>query len=164
MTRGIVITTSEYTKDWLGECLASISNYKYPIAIRYNSDEDNRWELAGIKKGKDTFDEFVHLMDTTIIKDSSLFDKLFEVPGHVFLTSGGYHYMGKFVSADLPDIPTVHTKQEAVAYETRWLQRPCGFFEPDLPVHTDVFVEKHGRRNMVLENDYLIKYKSTWSI
>lgn len=160
--KGIVITTSEHTRDWLFDCLKSCKG-SYPIAVRVNTQEDNRWELGGIQLGKDLFDEFVHIMDTTIIKDPSLFDKLFEMPSHVFLTRGGYHYMGKFVSDDLPEIPKIGTKAEAIALELRWLQRPATYFEPDLPVHTNVFADNHGRRNMVLENEYLIKYKATWS-
>jgi hypothetical protein len=162
--RGIVITTSEHTKDWLFDCIKSIGT-KYPIVIRVNTLEDNRWELGGIQLGKDTFDEFIHLMDTTVVKDQRLFDKLFEINGNVFLTEGGYHYMGKFVSDTLPTLPTALNKQQAVYWELNWhagIQKT--FFSPDLPVHTSVFEEKRGRRNMVLENDYLIKYKATWSL
>lgn len=184
--KGIVITTSEHTKEWLNECIDSLGN-QYPILQVANGDykpleqidysvcskqtiyaTHNKWngfELGGILRGKETFDEFIHLMDTTIIKDTSIFNKLFDIKGHVFLTKGGYHYMGKFVSDDLPDIPKIDNKADAIALELRWLwDRARTYFEPDLPVHTNVFVEKHGRKNMVLENDYLIKYKATWNV
>lgn len=182
--KGIVITTSTHTRDWLMECFLSAQS-KYPIFVvgndgfepstsfvyklrpdidRFIGNNWNAFELGGILRGKERFDEFVHIMDTTLIKDPSLFDKLFNIPGHVFLTKGGYHYMGKFVSDDLPDIPQIDNKNDAVALELRWLQRPYTCFEPDLPVHTNIFEMKHGRKNMVLENDYLIKYKATWSL
>lgn len=162
--RGIVVTTSEHTKDWLFDCLKSIGN-KYPTLLRVNTPQKNRWELGGIQLGKDIFDEFIHLMDTTIVKDNTLFDRLFELPGHIFLTEGGYHYMGKFVSKDLPEIPKINTKEEAIALELHWLDGYSRtYFKPDLPVHTNVFEEKHGRRNMVLENEYLIKYKATFQV
>lgn len=162
--RGIVITTSDHTKAWLPEMLESIKDVKYPIYIQDNGASGG-FELAGIQAGKERFNEFVHLMDSAVIKDTTLFDKLFWMPGHVFLTKGGYHYMGKFVSDNLPMIPKVNNKGEAITYELSWLgEKPRSYFSPDLPVHTDVFEEKHGRRNMVLENPFIIKYKATWSL
>lgn len=179
MKKGIVITTSFHTREWLPECVRT-SKGKYPVLIVSNSDlgidmtnyeadmvvnDWNGFELGGILQGKEHFDEFIHLMDTTIIKDVSLFDKLFDIDGHVFLTKGGYHYMGKFVSKDLPEIPKISTKEEAINQELYWLgDKPRTYFTPDLPAHTGVFEEKHGRTNMVLENDYLIKYKATFRI
>lgn len=176
MYRGIIITTSKHTEKFLKDCLDSIPRKYCPLVVcnggYYAEEADqlivndwNGFELGGILRGKEVFDEFIHIMDTTIIKDPSLFEKLFEMPGHVFLTKGGYHYMGKFVSKDLPEIPKIEHKSDAIALELHWLgDKPRTYFEPDLPVHTDIFEEKHGRKNMVLENDYLIKYKATWSI
>lgn len=172
---GIVITTSEFTKDFLPQCLNSIKDTQYPILVvgnNYIPDSDypiviNRWnafELGGILQGKKHFTEFVHLMDTTIVKDITLFDKLLEIEGNVFLTHGGYHYMGKFVSDLLPEIPKISTKEEAIQLELHWLKKPYTFFEPDLPVHTDVFEEIHGSKRMKLENDFIIKYKGTYHI
>jgi hypothetical protein len=164
MQRGIVITTSSQTKSWLPECLQSVKNSPYTIVIQDNGASGG-FELAGIQKGKELFDEFIHLMDTTVVKDISLFDKLFEMEGHVFLTNGGYHFMGKFVSDDLPDIPEVRFKEEAIALELHWLKgKKKSYFLPDLPVHTEVFEEKHGRKNMVLSNAFITKWKATWSI
>ena len=164
MRKGIVITTSDYTKDFLQTCLNSLKTAPYEVFVQDNGSEGG-YELAGIATGKNLFDEFVHLMDTTEIKDVSLFDKLFAIDGHVFLTNGGYHYMGKFVSKDLPDLPIIHTKAEAIDQELKWLStKPRKYFKPDLPVHTEVFEEKNGQRRMRLENDYLIKWKGTYSL
>jgi hypothetical protein len=176
MRRGIVITTSEHTKDWLKDCLDSIPRGLCPVVVGNGGyfpeiadqivvNHWNGFELGGILRGKEIFDEFIHLMDSTIIKDHALFDKLFEIPGHVFLTQGGYHYMGKFVSNDLPEIPIITTKEEAIAHELHWLGgKARTYFNPDLPAHTGIFEEKHGRQNMVLENEYLIKYKATYRV
>jgi hypothetical protein len=193
-SKGIVITTSKHTREYLKPLLESIKNTKYKVIIFENDytstipnnieytveyydeideklriyesikNNNNGWELAGIKCGKENFDEFIHLMDSTLIKDISLFDKLFEMEGNVFLTQGGYHYMGKFVSNTLPDLPNVSTKQEAIVYELHWLPKPYKYFEPDLPVHTDQFEEKFGQRRMKLENDFIIKWKGTYFI
>lgn len=174
--RGIVVTTSEHTKDFLQPCLDSLKGTKYTILVvsngGYNPDvaKDvnliinswNGWEIAGIDRGKETFSEFVHIMDSTVIKDITLFDKLFALEGNVVLTKGNFHYMGKFVTDELPNLPRVHDKETAIYLEVRWLD---GFkyteFEPDLPVHTDIWEIIHGMKRMRLENEYMIKWKGT---
>jgi hypothetical protein len=187
--KGIVITTSEYTKDFLAPLLDSIKGTEYNILIVSNGgykpeiihdwgksknkildnlmfrvaiNPVNGWEIAGIQAGKDRFDEFIHIMDTTLIKDISLFDKLFAIEGNVVLTKGNFHYMGKFVSKELPNLPIVRDKNTAIMLEVRWLD---GFqyteFKPDLPVHSLIWEEIHGQKRMRLENDYMIKWKGT---
>lgn len=163
MTKGIVITT-HIGSPWLMECLSSIKT-DYPIVVHLNGGLNrNGWELAGIQKGQDNFDEFIHLMDSTVIKNQSLFDRLFAMEGNVFLTNGGYHYMGKFVSNTLGKLPTADNKEEAIQWELNWYKGPRTYFTPDLPVHTDERLEKHGRTNMVLENAYMVKFKGTFHI
>jgi hypothetical protein len=179
MTKGIVIGTSEASKDFLRPLLESIKETEYNILIVSNGDytpdlsyfdrqydlvvnKFNGWELAVIEQGKKHFDEFVHIHDTTLIKDISMFGKLFAIEGHVVLTKGNYHYMGKFVSNNLPNLPRVHDKVMAIMLEVRWLDDyPYTEFEPDLPVHTLVYEEIHGKRRMVLENIYMKKWKGT---
>jgi len=188
MKKGIVVGTSAFTKDFLKPLLWSIRDTNYPVLIvsndAYNPNEViaeflteagltaywcdlvvndwNGWELAVIQRGKDVFDEFVHIMDTTLIKDISMFDKLFAIKGNVVLTKNNFHYMGKFVTKELPNLPIVHDKTLAIYLEVRWLD---GFkyteFEPDLPVHTNIFEEIHGMNRMKLENEYMIKWKGT---
>lgn len=190
MNRGIIITTSPHTIEWLtDECL--IPETEYPIVLVVNGwtpEElqinprakiidplkdikgcykvelfyDNGFELAGINYGKQNFDEFIYLMDTTHIKDPSIFSQLFNMEGHVFLSERGFHYQGKFVSADLPFIPEITTKKEAIGLELNWLQRPYAVFEPPLPYISDVFEDRHGRLNMRLENEHMVKWKGTW--
>lgn len=174
--RGIVITTSLYTKDFLKDCLDSIKEVKYPIIVLSNGgyrpqldwnlmqnvkliiNPVNGWEMAGIQAGKDNFDEFVHIMDTTIIKDISMFDKLFAMSENVVLTKGNFHFMGKFETARLPNLPQVTSKDVAIMLEAHWLKY-YREFTPDLPVQTDIWEVVHGQRRMRLENDYMIKWK-----
>lgn len=188
MKRGIVIGTSEYSKDFLKPLLESLKGVKYPILVVSNGgykpefvadwwrnefdfqnqqfslivNDWNGWEIGVIERGKERFDQFVHIMDTTLIKDISLFDKLFAIEGNVVLTKGNFHYMGKFVTKELPNLPRVHDKTTAIMLEVRWLD---GYkyteFEPDLPVHSLVWEEIHGMKRMRLENDYMIKWKGT---
>jgi len=112
---------------------------------------------------QETFDEFVFLMDTCIIKDITLFDRLFGIEGHVVLTKGNFHYMGKFVTKELPNLPRVHDKTTAIMLEVKWLD---GYkyteFQPDLPVFSTNFEEVHGQNRMVLTNEYMTKWKGTY--
>ena len=180
--RGIVITTSEYTKDFLKPLLESIKEVKYPILVvsngNYNPIEiiksvlredqvemiinkQNRWELGGIQRGKEKFDEFVHIMDSTLIKDISMFDKLFEIDGNVVLTEGNFHFMGKYVSAKLPNLPIVDSKDVAIMLEAHWLKY-YREFKPNLPVESDDFETIHGQNRMRIENSMMIKWKGTY--
>src|SRR3990167_10608486 len=179
MSKGIVIGTSEASKEFLKPLLNSIRDTKYDILVVSNGgyapnispydptvelviNEFNGWELAVISRGKERFDEFIHIHDTTLIKDISLFDKLFAIEGNVVLTKGNFHYMGKFVTRELPNLPRVHDKVTAIMLEVKWLD---GFqyteFQPDLPVHTNNWEIIHGKNRMRLENDYMIKWKGT---
>lgn len=179
MKRGITITTSSYTKNFLRDCLESIKETPYDILIvsndnytpdlsYFNRQYDlvvcpyNGWELEGIRTGAKYFDEQIHLMDTTLIKDISMFDKLFAIKGHVVLTKGNFHYQAKLVSKELPNLPIVKDKSTAIMLEVRWLDGfPYTEFEPDLKVHSNIWEEKFGQKRMRLENDYMIKWKGT---
>ena len=174
MKKGIVIGTSEFSKDFLKPLLDSIKDTKYDILVVSNDyrpnfyikdliiNDHNGWELACITRGKENFDEFCFIHDTTLIKDISMFDKLFEIEGNVVLTAGNYHYQGKFVTKELPNLPIVHDKVTAIMLETIWLD---GYkyteFKPDLPAHTLIYEEIHGMKRMRLENEYMIKWKGT---
>lgn len=185
--RGIVITTSEATKEWLRDCLTSLAGCKYPVLIVSNGgyypeskdltlpvdlavNEWNGFELGGIARGAESFDEFIHLMDTCVVKDQGMFDAMFEYPHSVCLTPGFFSYLGKFKSDVLRavGVPRIETKNEAVLKERWWtedyLKLDPGYkvFQPELPVESTVFVERHNRKNMVLENDFIIKYKANW--
>lgn len=163
--KGIVIATREESRQFLEELLKSIKT-DYPIYICWEGlgRPMDSYELGAIKKAKELFSEFIFLQDSCIIKDNTLFDKLFEIEGNVFLTKGSYHYMGKFCSKDLHNLPGASSKAESISRELNWLPHPHKHFEPDLIVHTDVFEEKHGQRRMRLENDYIIKWKGTYSL
>lgn len=181
--RGIVITTSEHTQPFFIDLIKSIQEVKYPIMVVGNNgycgkgvDIVNDWngfELGGILRGSQYFDEFVYLQDTVVIKDIKLFDIVFEHKGQsVEISKDFYSYIGKYVSKDIEKvgIPKVENKKEAVFHEISGF-RPAYLRQSNpikldslLPIESGVFEEKHGRNNMVLESDYLIKYKGCWDI
>jgi hypothetical protein len=186
--KGIVITTSEATEQWFDECYASIAKLGYPILVVINGVEldqcermesehmtvyVNNWngyELGGIQRGTEEFDEFVHLMDTCVVTDGEMIHKMFEHDGSVHLCRGFFSYIGKYVSKIVikTGIPKVTDKEQAIHHERHWNVKylandPKAIqFDPELPVTTDVFEEKNGRNNMILDNGFIKKWKGTW--
>lgn len=203
MTQGIVITTSETTEPFLNDLLESLPTM-WPILLVCNDNhipqvvrlaklppsttvvcnDYNAWELGGVTKGAEHFDEFVHLMDTCIINKGivdekwpeaqltpeMLFRIMFGGPGSCYLCRGFYSYLGKYRSDILRHvgIPRIETKEQAIHAEDNWNRvylaaDPSAWqFPALLPISSNVFEEKHGRRNMVLTNGYITKYKATW--
>jgi hypothetical protein len=167
MKRGIVITTHKSTQQFLLDLLVSLQDCKYPIVITYNTNEDNQYERRGLEIGRDLFDEFIYLHDTVIIKDLQLFDKLFEHSGMLSIAPNFLMYLGKYESQRLREvsIPLVWDKQGAIAMEF-WLRQvfqvPC--FDDTFIDGNHTFEEKYGKTRMVLENQYIKKYKSCYDI
>lgn len=162
MTKGIVIGASEATRPFYNDLMATIKT-DYPVYTCWEElgRPKGSYEIGAIEAGSKLFDEFIYLHDTTIIKDNALFDKMFAIEGNVALTNQWYHYMGKI--ATLPPFPKVTNKEEAIHWEIRWFTHPYTVFEDELPYHSGVFEEKYGRKNMVLENNYIKKYKARWA-
>lgn len=165
-----IIVVSYIGSPWLKDCLESMREAKYPIYVAMNSKTFNNYESAGLILGSKLGDDFVLLQDSTIIKDVKLFE-LFD--NHMGPLSLGYEYLmylGKFVPGMLQavEMPQVNSKQEAVDMEIGWLKafaRAAGV--PSLfPTFTDtnVFEEKHGKKRMVIENEYIKKFKNCWDL
>jgi len=161
--KGIIICYHPDNKEYLDRLLESIKT-DYPITVLTNGIDrpENSYELGAIHIAKKIYDEFILLQDSVLIKDNTLFDVLFNIDGNVFITEGGYHYMGKFVSNTLGNIPTANNKDDSIRYELHWLDKPFTIMDNPLPVHTEIFDENKGGR-MRLESKYLIKWKGTWS-
>jgi len=174
MKQGIVIVTCEATKPFMDDMAANIGNYsKYPVIIHGNSPELNEYEMGGIKRALwHGFDEFFLLHDTCKIKDFSLFDIVFEkmIGWSVSISVDFLSYLGKFKRDILEQmtLPTVLNKYDAVEAEANFLKDYCKLAGKDHRVlYPDFdknyrFEMKHGRENMVLESETLIKYKGTW--
>lgn len=166
--KGIVITTHEKTKPFFLDLMNSLTNCKYPIVVITNTDENNEFELAGLKAGMQLFDEFIYLHDTVQIKDMQLFDILFSYQSMVSISPNFLMFLGKYNSEQLKteQMPIVTNKHQAVDLET-WLRFHLvpKYGIPHLDrnfVDNNNFEFKHNRNNMILENQYLKKYKGTW--
>lgn len=174
MKQAIVIYTHHNAPGALENCLNSLRGYfKYPIIILYNDD----WEIGCIKwmyKHTD-YDEFFLMQDTVEIKDTAIFDILFEQWAGVSICVApkANSYLVKYCREDLNkiNIPTAHNKREAVNYEwdfwnyAYFVKSRTGVASPfilDSLGPENVFEEKFGKMRQKLENKYLIKYKGTW--
>ena len=80
-------------------------------------------------------------------------------------------YLGIYSRATLDKvgIPVAQSKEDAIRHEVEWHLDYCRnesveVMFPELTDHNAKGTEEHhGRINLVLENDYLIKYKGTWA-
>lgn len=171
--KGIVIATSEKTKDFLKPLLDSLPTH-YPILVigngGYNGEyvnivnEENEFECGALRHGRDNFDEFIFLMDTCLVKDKNFIDDVFNIDGSVYFMERFLSYLGKFESKHLDYIPKVTNKRQAFDAEVVWLK---GYKEKSkakpypqlLPHATNKMIEIFGDRRCVIENDFLIKYK-----
>lgn len=166
--KGIVVTTHKITKPFYDDFIRSVYGCKYPVVTVFNTDENNTYETAGLKVGMELFEDFVYLHDTVVIKDLKLFDLLFEYPEMVSLSPRFLMYLGKYNSRILRTFNIQDLKSKLESHDME--MRLCTMF-PHAPCFDNSFIdgnhkmlEVHGRMNMVLENDYLIKMKGHWHI
>ena len=129
MVKGIVIACTEKHRVFYEDLSKSLKT-KYPILFSWEGVDrpENSHEYAAVANGAKIFDEFIFLHCTMLVKDNSIFDKLFEMEGHVALTHNFYHLMGKYVSKDMPHIPVVNSKSESIQNELSWFTKPYSVF------------------------------------
>ena len=93
--------------------------------------------------------------DSMQIKDISLFDKVFALDGNVQLSNHWQMCLGKFVLNTLPELPNKPIgKLKSIYFENSYF-KPVGPDHKPFPLLTDTntFVEKHGKKRMVIENE-----------
>jgi hypothetical protein len=171
MTEIVVVASAPGREHWLNDCLNSIGSREV-LVLR----QADTWELGKIKwlYENTTLDRFMFMQDTVVVKDESFFDMAFSLNGSVSITNDPRMfgmYMGIYTRDTLSKVRlyTPATKQDAIKAEIDWTST---YHQADPSTHllftdfTDATAkrkeERHGRINLVLENDYLIKYKGTW--
>jgi len=162
--KGIIVVT--YTgSPWMSDCLSSLTGVKYPIYICINPKGRSAYDAEGFYYAKKHgIKDFIILHDSMEIKDISLFDKLFELEGNVQLSRAWQMFLGKFSLDKLPPLPHRPVgKMAAVNFESSYLRGTKADHIPfELLKDTKVFIFKQGKKRMVIENEYLIKFKGTW--
>jgi hypothetical protein len=164
----IVVATTPGRENWLAQCLASIAQ---PVLVL----SDFTFELGKINWifNNTTIERFFFLQDSVIIKDERLFELLDEKASIALTNDPSTYgmYMGVYERKHLAkiDIPIPQSKREAIEFEMTWTAKYCQAAKnvriafPDLADRNAVKKEiVFGRENLVLENDFLIKYKGNW--
>jgi hypothetical protein len=165
----IVIATTPGREQWLQQCLASIEQ---PVLVL----SDFTFELGKINWifNNTKIERFMFLQDSVVIKNQNLFDLLLKDKGSIALTNDPCMYgmyLGVYERHILEkiEIPIPKTKTESIAYELSWTDNYCKAarnvrlafidFSDSRSTRKQVLF---GRENLVLENDFLIKYKGNW--
>lgn len=165
----VVIGSSPDRSQWLEQCSSSLGvdhiavvNYGFELA-------KFRWVVENT-----TVDRFLFLQDSWMVKDAKFWDLLAETNGSVSLNRDPYFfgcYAGVYESDIVAEIgvPVVSSKREAVTLEIAWNRKyvslagePPVLFPELCDANATRKVELFGRENLVLENEYLVKFKGTW--
>lgn len=123
-----------------------------------------------------TLEEFFFLQDTTEILNPLLFTMAFSYDGSVILEKNFHSLLGKLRRSILEKIkiPIVRTKEESINAEaslaTAYIEAECQLkrlfddFGDEEAMKANRYENRFGRKNLVIENDYLRKYKGTWTM
>lgn len=167
--KAIVIATTDNRQDWLLECIESLNNYRnYPVIVL----RDYEYELGKILFVYENFpevEEFVLLQDSVHLKQTDWLDDVFNHDGGVSFAERPYFmYLGKYRRETLEKvgIPLVNSKKKAVEFESTWNELYAKSEKNLITMFdlrdTETFRNHLGRKNMIIENEYLIKYKHIW--
>lgn len=171
MKQAILVLHHKGSKGWLEDCLDSIDT-TYPIVVSNHPGEI--WCMGAIKKffTETDYDEVCILNETMTCKDNSIWQIIFEEhKGKSVMLGIDYTmFFGKFLTEHILPFPEVHNKRDDVLLgEDQWCRGygrlPIEHIQID-PLHDtyQVFEEKNGRNNMILENQFFRKHKGSWSL
>lgn len=165
----IIIGTTPGREEWLSQCLKSITKSVLVLSdFTYELGKIN-WVFNNTK-----IDRFMFLQDSVVVKDEKLFDLLYNDKGSIALTNDPSMfgmYMGIYERVHLSkiEIPIPKSKSEAIGYEISWTKNYCQAAKNVRVAFSDFTDSKSkrketvfGRLNLVIENDFLIKYKGNW--
>lgn len=191
MRQAIIIPTHIDGLAWLDNCLDTIKT-DYEIILLFQGKEPPntmKYDYLGRTHAYQTFngydpwavvygvmnkiDEFFVLHSSCEVKMNSLFKKCFRDHEGKSVALSSYPvlfgmFLGKYryeIAKQLP-LPIAKDKAHAVDLEVTWNNAYCALEKPVLLfdgfVDNDRFEQKFGRKNMVIENEYIKKYKGTW--
>jgi hypothetical protein len=167
----IVIGTSPDRSEWLAGSSGSIGR-EHIVVSNYG------FELAKIAWVMDntTAERFLFLQDSWVVKTPTFFTLLEQTVGSVALLSYPNFfgcYAGVYERSVIKQIgiPVVESKVDSVKLEKAWHESYVAVSgEPHVlfPQLTDKEAAEerfyNGRRNLILENEYVVKYKATWRV
>lgn len=163
----IIIATTPSRENWLADCVRSINR---PVIIL----SDFNYELGKLIWCANNLDEpFLFLQDSIELKSTDWIDDILSLNKSVALTddpSPYGMYMGVYDPSilKLTSLPQPKSKAEAIKFEVEWtreyaqLTNPVIYFPELRDSNAKRTIDRYGKTCLVLENDYLIKYKSNW--
>lgn len=165
----IIVATTPGRENWLKQCLESIERSVVILS-------DLTFELGKIKWVFENtkIERFMFLQDSVVIKNQKIFELLDEDKGSIALTNDPCMY-GMYLGIyerkilEMIDIPVPKSKAESIAFELSWTETYCRAARNVRLAFTDLTDSRakrkevlFGRENLVLENEFLIKYKGNW--
>lgn len=146
---------------WLADCLKTIPTGR-PVKVHH----DGGYELAALRFACRYYDRFLFLQDSTEVLHPLFWDIIDTAPS-TWLFGGPPMYLAVYnrndIEAAIPDAPLTMDKSSSIAWEGELAKRiTYGTLWPDVSDATGRFEERHGRNNLVLENQYLRKWKGSW--
>ncbi len=174
----IVIAHTRGYGRWLRDCIKSLDPENLPYEVI--TIEPGGWVTDQLKYAGNLaafWHESIFFINETTIwhKPLELFDQAVDMEGPVCLSPGYLSFQGKFTHQQLTDInwPEIKSKRDDVIKGEGQLLRDTlspglpvlcpDFVDPD-PKDPNNFVTRYGRKNMVLKNQYLTKYKGHWDL
>lgn len=161
----VVIGTNPERGDWLNDCIASVraTTKRRRVLIH----DAGGFEIAALRTGVAHFRRFLFIQDSCEVLHPTFWDVI-DSTETAWLFGGPPMYMAVYNRDDLKpaiaDAPQTMDKQSSIVWEgelAKRLEYPTLW--PDVTDTTGRIEEHHGRKNLVLENRYLRKFKGTWS-
>lgn len=171
MTVPVVISTGPDRGHWVRDALDSISLPDVTVCKSQTGGELGAIRM--IYHGT-RWPRWLMLHDSCVVKDQGLFDLVNDVNGPLLIAPRPCMYLAVYERSILdrtgiPDLPAGTNRALAIAAEVAWMDRyvaTAGSVPVLFPEFTDANATRiegrYGRTNLVLENEYLIKYKGTW--
>jgi hypothetical protein len=166
----VVIGSSPERKEWLANCSDSIRREHISVVNEGFELAKIRWVIENTNAEK-----FLFLQDSWVIKDDKFWELLEAEDGSVCFTADPYYY-GCYAGVyerwviDQIGIPVIESKLDAIDNEIAWHKhyvevagKPKVLFPKLTDSNSTRKLEKNGRMNLVLENEFVIKLKGTWS-
>lgn len=165
----VIIGSSPDRTAWAADAASSL-NREHIVVSNYGYELGKiRWVVENTH-----VERFLFLQDSWVIKSDKFWELLHQTDGSVSLLRDPYFYgcyAGVYESRVIEKIglPIVESKRDSVRLEVDWHQKyvlvagePQVLF-PELTDSSATRTEmRHGRENLVLENEFVVKYKGTW--
>lgn len=165
MLTPVVVGTNPERTAWLDDCMASIretSSSRRKVVVH----ETGGYEPAAILTGCANFDRFVFIHDSVTILHPDFWETI-DASDPAWLAGHPPMYLAVYDAATVEPLLPVGPvdKGEAIRFESHLPTiLPMPTLWPEVTDATALRREvKHGRDNLVLGNQYFLKWKGTWT-